>query len=290
MREDSKDNKGKEFCKIHISKFVAYADQPFKVIFDESMNELAESIRQNGVLTPVIARPIEEDLYEIIAGHRRIEACKLARVIKIPTIVRCLDDDTAAIMLVDSNLQRERILPSEKARAYKLKLDALKNQGKRADLTSSQFGTKLRADEKVAKDAGESRNQIHRFIRLNNLVDQLLDLVDMGSIPVNAAVEISYLGTKAQVDIADIIIRDEMSVSLKQASRIRNLSKDGKISFGVIEAILTEQPAEKLNITLGENRLRRYFPKEYSKKQIESILMKLIKKWYEENKSEIVTV
>ena len=290
MREDSKDNKGKEFCKIHISKFVAYADQPFKVIFDESMNELAESIRQNGVLTPVIARPIEEDLYEIIAGHRRIEACKLARVIKIPTIVRCLDDDTAAIMLVDSNLQRERILPSEKARAYKLKLDALKNQGKRADLTSSQFGTKLRADEKVAKDAGESRNQIHRFIGLNNLVDQLLDLVDMGSIPVNAAVEISYLGTKAQVDIADIIIRDEMSVSLKQASRIRNLSKDGKISFGVIEAILTEQPAEKLNITLGENRLRRYFPKEYSKKQIESILMKLIKKWYEENKSEIVTV
>lgn len=289
MREDSKDNKGKEFCKIHISKFVAYADQPFKVIFDESMNELAESIRQNGVLTPVIARPIEEDLYEIIAGHRRIEACKLARVIKIPTIVRCLDDDTAAIMLVDSNLQRERILPSEKARAYKLKLDALKNQGKRADLTSSQFGTKLRADEKVASDAGESRNQIHRFIRLNNLVDQLLDLVDEGSIPINAAVELSYLGTKAQADIADIIFRDEMPVSLKQASRIRSLSKDGKISFGVIEAILTEEPPEKLNITLGENRLRRYFPVEYSKKQIESIVMKLIKKWHEENRREIVT-
>lgn len=147
----------------------------------------------------------------------------------------------------------------------------------------------MRADEKVAKDAGESRNQIHRFIRLNNLVDQLLDLVDMGSIPINAAVEISYLGTKAQADIADIIVRDEMPVSLKQASGIRNLSKDGKISFGVIEAILTEQPPEKLNITLGENRLRRYFPKEYSKKQIESILMRLIKKWYEENGRERVT-
>jgi len=189
------------------------------------MQELAESIRENGVLSPIIARPVEDGLYEIVAGHRRIEACKMAKVVKIPTIIRDIDDDDAAIMLVDSNLQREHILPSEKARAYKLKLDALKNQGKRSDLTSSRIGTKLRADEQVVLDSGESRNQIHRYIRLNNLVDPLLDLVDMGSIPVNAAVELSYLGTKAQVDIAEIVIRDEMPVSLKQAGKIRTLSK-----------------------------------------------------------------
>ena len=286
MREKVKESGGKEICKVHISKFRAYVDQPFKVLFDESMNELAESIRENGVLSPIIARPMEDGMYEIIAGHRRIEACKLARVVKVPTIVRELDDDDAAIMLVDSNLQRERILPSEKARAYKLKLDALKNQGKRTDLTSSQFGTKLRADEKVAEDAGESRNQIHRYIRLNNLVDQLLDLVDVNAIPVNAAVELSYLGTKAQADVADIIIRDEMPISLKQASKIRTLSKEGKISTDAIEAILMEQPPEKLNITLKENKLRRFFPEEYSKKQIEDIVFRLIKTWYDEQRKE----
>jgi len=225
MREKVKESGGKEICKIHISKFRPYIDQPFKVLFDASMQELAESIRENGVLSPIIARPVEDGLYEIVAGHRRIEACKMAKVVKIPTIIRDIDDDDAAIMLVDSNLQREHILPSEKARAYKLKLDALKNQGKRSDLTSSRIGTKLRADEQVVLDSGESRNQIHRYIRLNNLVDPLLDLVDMGSIPVNAAVELSYLGTKAQVDIAEIVIRDEMPVSLKQAGKIRTLSK-----------------------------------------------------------------
>lgn len=280
MREKVKESGGKEICKVHISKFRAYVDQPFKVLFDESMNELAESIRENGVLSPIIARPMEDGMYEIIAGHRRIEACKLARVVKVPTIVRELDDDDAAIMLVDSNLQRERILPSEKARAYKLKLDALKNQGKRTDLTSSQFGTKFRSDELLAKKMKESRNQIHRYIRLTNLIDSLLALVDKKKIPLNAAVELSYLGTKAQANIFEIICRDEISVTLKQAVEMRARAVEGKLAVSEIEAILWERTATHGSITLKESLIRKYFPKEYSKEQIEKIVFGLLEQWF----------
>ena len=186
--------------------------------------------------------------------------------------------------MVDSNLHREKILPSEKGYAYKLKLDALKRQGKRSDLTSSQIGTKLRADEVLAKSVGESRNQVQRYIRLTNLIDKLLNMVDNDVIPLNAAVELSYLGSKAQADIADIIEKDEIKVSINQATKIKQISKDGKISYDVLELILTEEKPEKLNITLKEKKLKKYFPENYSKKQIENIVFQLLELWYKSQK------
>ena len=186
--------------------------------------------------------------------------------------------------MVDSNLHREKILPSEKGYAYKLKLEALKRQGKRSDLTSSQIGTKLRADEVLAKSVGESRNQVQRYIRLTNLIDKLLNMVDNDVIPLNAAVELSYLGSKAQADIADIIEKDEIKVSINQATKIKQISKDGKINYDVLELILTEEKPEKLNITLKEKKLKKYFPENYSKKQIENIVFQLLELWYKSQK------
>lgn len=274
----------REVKKIHISELKSAEIRPFKVKMDETLIELAESIRLNGVLEAITVRKHKKGGYEILSGYRRVEACKLAKVIKIPAIIKELDDDNAIILMVDSNLHREKILPSEKGYAYKLKLDALKRQGKRSDLTSSQIGTKLRADEVLAKSVGESRNQVQRYIRLTNLIDKLLNMVDNDVIPLNAAVELSYLGSKAQADIADIIEKDEIKVSINQATKIKQISKDGKISYDVLELILTEEKPEKFNITLKEKKLKKYFPENYSKKQIENIVFQLLELWYKSQK------
>lgn len=274
----------REIKKIHISELKSAEIRPFKVKMDETLIELAESIRLNGVLEAITVRKHKKGGYEILSGYRRVEACKLAKVIKIPAIVKELDDDNAIILMVDSNMHREKILPSEKGYAYKLKLDALKRQGKRSDLTSSQIGTKLRADEVLAKSVGESRNQVQRYIRLTNLIDKLLNMVDNDVIPLNAAVELSYLGSKAQADIADIIEKDEIKVSINQATKIKQISKDGKINYDVLELILTEEKPEKLNITLKEKKLKKYFPENYSKKQIENIVFQLLELWYKSQK------
>lgn len=274
----------REVKKIHISELKSAEIRPFKVKMDETLIELAESIRLNGVLEAITVRKHKEGGYEILSGYRRVEACKLAKVIKIPAIIKDIDDDNAIILMVDSNLHREKILPSEKGYAYKLKLDALKRQGKRSDLTSSQIGTKLRADEVLAKSVGESRNQVQRYIRLTNLIDKLLNMVDNDVIPLNAAVELSYLGSKAQADIADIIEKDEIKVSINQATKIKQISKDGKINYDVLELILTEEKPEKLNITLKEKKLKKYFPENYSKKQIENIVFQLLELWYKSQK------
>ena len=274
----------REIKKIHISELKSAEIRPFKVKMDETLIELAESIRLNGVLEAITVRKHKKGGYEILSGYRRVEACKLAKVIKIPAIIKELDDDNAIILMVDSNMHREKILPSEKGYAYKLKLDALKRQGKRSDLTSSQIGTKLRADEVLAKSVGESRNQVQRYIRLTNLIDKLLNMVDNDVIPLNAAVELSYLGSKAQADIADIIEKDEIKVSIKQATKIKQISKDGKISYDVLELILTEEKPEKFNITLKEKKLKKYFPENYSKKQIENIVFQLLELWYKSQK------
>lgn len=274
----------REIKKIHISELKSAEIRPFKVKMDETLIELAESIRLNGVLEAIIVRKHKKGGYEILSGYRRVESCKLAKVIKIPAIIKELDDDNAIILMVDSNMHREKILPSEKGYAYKLKLDALKRQGKRSDLTSSQIGTKLRADEVLAKSVGESRNQVQRYIRLTNLIDKLLNMVDNDVIPLNAAVELSYLGSKAQADIADIIEKDEIKVSINQATKIKQISKDGKINYDVLELILTEEKPEKLNITLKEKKLKKYFPENYSKKQIENIVFQLLELWYKSQK------
>lgn len=274
----------REVKKIHISELKSAEIRPFKVKMDETLIELAESIRLNGVLEAITVRKHKKGGYEILSGYRRVEACKLAKVIKIPAIIKELDDDNAIILMVDSNLHREKILPSEKGYAYKLKLDALKRQGKRSDLTSSQIGTKLRADEVLAKSVGESRNQVQRYIRLTNLIDKLLNMVDNDVIPLNAAVELSYLGSKAQADIADIIEKDEIKVSINQATKIKQISKDGKINYDVLELILTEEKPEKFNITLKEKKLKKYFPENYSKKQIENIVFQLLELWYKSQK------
>lgn len=286
MKENSKRNisvSGKAeqgIRKIHISELKSAEIRPFKVKMDETLIELAESIRLNGVLEPITVRKHKKGGYEILSGYRRVEACKLAKVIKIPAVIKDLDDDNAIILMVDSNLHREKILPSEKGYAYKLKLDALKRQGKRSDLTSSQIGTKLRADELLAKSVGESRNQIQRYIRLTNLIDVLLDMVDQDVIPINAAVELSYLGSKAQADIADIIEKDEVKLTINQAMKIKQISKEGKVSYDALELILNEEKAEKRNITLKEKKLKKYFPENYSKKQIENIVFQLLEFWY----------
>lgn len=265
--------------RISITELHSFENHPFKVLMDDKMVELAESIASRGVLTPITVRPHPEGGYEILSGHRRVRACEILRISKVPARVVNLNDDMVAIFLVESNFQRREWLPSEKAYAYQMRMEAMKRQGLRTDLTSSQFGTKFRSDELLAKKMKESRNQIHRYIRLTNLIDSLLALVDKKKIPLNAAVELSYLGTKAQADIVEIICRDELSVSLKQAAEIRRRSTDGKIPAVEIEAVLQELTASGGSITLKQTLIRKYFPKEYSKEQIERVVIALLQQW-----------
>ena len=281
--KDEKGRKTQEIVPMDIKELKPYAEQPFKVLLDNSMDELCESIQQYGVLSPIIVRPHSEGGYEVLSGHRRMKACELLGVEEVPVVVKDLDDDTAAILLVDSNLQRENILPSEKAFAYKLKMEALKHQGKS---TSSQFGTKLRSDEEIALQTGESRNQVQRYIRLTNLIDPLLDLVDKNEMAMSAGVELSYLGTRDQAKVHKIVERESTAPSIAQAAKLRKNAEEGSLDDAMLEYILTSTKPESIKLVIYEDKLRRYFPKSYTKEQIEDTVMKLIQKWHKNREKE----
>lgn len=276
-----------EIKPIPISELKPFTEQPFKVKLDEDMDALVESIKQCGVLTPVIARPHKDGGYEILSGHRRVKACELAGITDIPVVVKNLDDDTATILLVDSNLQREHILPSEKAFAYQMKLEAMKRQGARTDLTSRQIVGKLESADILGQDTGESGRQIQRYIRLTNLIDPILDMVDNNQIAMNAAVEISYLGSKEQAAVMQSIEKEETSPSIAQARKMRKFHQDGNLSNAVIDSIMMEQKPETVKITLGEEKLKKYFPKSYSKAKMEEIILKLLDKWRRQRENEM---
>ena len=265
---------------IPLTDLHPFKNHPFKVTDDESMLETAESITKHGVLVPVIARPRDEGGYELISGHRRKRASELAGKETLPCIVRNLDDDAATIIMVDSNIQRENILPSERAFAYKLKLEAMKHQGERKDLTSSQVGMKLQALDIIGQQAGDSRNQVHRFIRLTELVPELLDMVDAKKIAFNPAVELSYLMPHEQVQLMEAMEMEQSTPSLSQAQRLKKYSQDGKLTFDVMTAIMSEDKKGELDkVTLTGDKLKKYFPKSYTPQQMEETILKLLEGW-----------
>ena len=280
-----------EIKPIPISELKPFTEQPFKVKLDEDMDELVESIKQCGVLTPVIARPHKDGGYEILSGHRRVKACELAGITDIPVVVKNLDDDTATILLVDSNLQREHILPSEKAFAYQMKLEAMKRKaGRPSKENSDQIGLNFQgkqSSEILGEQVGESKNQIQRYIRLTNLIDPILDMVDNNQIAMNAAVEISYLGSKEQAAVMQSIEKEETSPSIAQARKMRKFHQEGNLSNAVIDSIMMEQKPETVKITLGEEKLKKYFPKSYSKAKMEEIILKLLDKWRRQRENEM---
>ena len=265
---------------IPLSELHPFEGHPFKVVDDEAMMKTAESVRDFGVMTPAIVRPDPNGGYEIISGHRRHRASELAGKETMPVIVRNLDDDAAIILMVDANLQRETILPSERAFAYKMKLDALKHQGARSDLTSCQLGTKLRTDEKVAEDAGESARTIQRYIRLTELIPELLSMVDERKIAFNPAVELSYLKPEEQKDFLEAMDYAQTTPSLSQAQRLKKFSQEGKCSLDAMCAIMSEEKKGELDrVTIKNDVLRKYFPKSYTPKQMEEKIIQLLEQW-----------
>jgi ParB family chromosome partitioning protein len=280
--ESRADENREKIIEIPLTELHPFKDHPFKVIDNESMFDTAESVKQYGVLVPAIARPRDEGGYELVAGHRRKRACELAELETMPVIVRNLDDDAAIIIMVDSNLQRENILPSERAFAFKLKLEAIKRQGERADLTSSQLGTKLpRADEIIAEQAGSSRNQVQRYIRLTHLIPEILSMVDEKKIAFNPAVELSFLKDNEQADLLEAMDMEQATPSLSQAQRLKKFSNEGKLSLEVMSAIMSEEKKGDLDkVTLTGDKLKRYFPKSYTPKQMEETIIKLLEGWH----------
>lgn len=277
-----------EIKPVPISELKPFTEQPFKVKLDEDMDALVESIKQCGVLTPVIARPHKDGGYEILSGHRRVKACELAGITDIPVVVKNLDDDTATILLVDSNLQREHILPSEKAFAYQMKLEAMKRKaGRPSKENPRQIVGNLESADILGQDTGESGRQIQRYIRLTNLIDPILDMVDNNQIAMNAAVEISYLSSKEQAAVMQSIEKEETSPSIAQARKMRKFHQDGNLSNAVIDSIMMEQKPETVKITLGEEKLKKYFPKSYSKAKMEEIILKLLDKWRRQRENEM---
>ncbi len=265
---------------IPIAELHPFKDHPFKVLDDEAMQRTMESVAQFGVLAPLVVRPREEGGYEIISGHRRQHAAELAGLKTLPVIVRNMDDDQAVIQMVDSNLQRESILPSERAFAYKMKLEAIKNQGARSDLTSRQVVGKLEAADLVGKSSDESGRQVQRFIRLTNLIPELLELVDQKKISFNPAVELSYLTTSEQRDFFEAMQDTQNAPSLSQAQRIKKLSQEGKCSYDAIYDIMGEEKkAEMDRVTIKNDVLRKYFPKSYTPRQMEETILKLLEQW-----------
>ena len=278
--ENRQEEQREQVQQIPVDELFPFKNHPFKVLDDDAMTRTVESISQIGELAPLIARPRPEGGYEIISGHRRKHAAELAHLDTVPVIVRNMEDDAATILMVDSNLQREHILPSERAFAYKMKLDAIKNQGARSDLTSSQVGTKLRADEKVAKDSGESRNQVQRFVRLTNLVPELLDMVDEKKISFNPAVELSYLDEKQQQDFLEAMDASQNAPSLSQAIRIKKLAQQGEFDYDAVYDIMNEEKKSELDtVTIKNETLRKYFPRNYTPRQMENIIIKLLDQW-----------
>ena len=279
--ENRQEEQREQVQQIPIDALHPFTNHPFKVLDDEAMTRTVESIAQYGVLAPLIARPRPDgDGYEIISGHRRQYAAKLAGLETLPVIVRQMSDDAAVILMVDSNLQREHILPSERAFAYKMKLDAIKNQGARSDLTSSQVGMKLQALDIVGQEAGDSRNQVHRFIRLTSLIPELLDMVDEKKIAFNPAVELSYLDESQQRDFLEAMEDTQNAPSLSQAQRLKKLAQEGHFSYDVAFAVMGEEKKDELDkVVIKNDTLRKYFPRSYTPKQMEDTIIKLLEQW-----------
>ena len=279
--ENRQEEQREQVQQIPIDELHPFTNHPFKVLDDEAMTRTVESIAQYGVLAPLIARPRPDgDGYEIISGHRRQYAAKLAGLDTLPVIVRQMSDDAAVILMVDSNLQREHILPSERAFAYKMKLEAIKNQGARSDLTSDQVGQKLWSVEQVASDAGESKTQIQRFIRLTNLVPELLDMVDEKKIAFNPAVELSYLDESQQRDFLEAMEDTQNAPSLSQAQQLKKMAQQGEFSYEkAFDVMGQEKKSEKDTVTIKNETLRKYFPRSYTPKQMEEKIIQLLDAW-----------
>ena len=279
--ESRQEQQREQVQQIPIGELFPFKNHPFKVLDDESMQRTVESVEQYGVLSPLIARPRPDgDGYEIISGHRRQYAAKLAGLETLPVIVRQMSDDAAVILMVDSNLQREHILPSERAFAYKMKLEALKNQGARSDLTSDQVGQKLWSVEQVASDAGESKTQIQRFIRLTNLIPELLDMVDEKKISFNPAVELSYLDESQQRDFLEAMDGTQNAPSVSQAQQLKKMAQCGEFTYEKAFDILgQEKKSEQDTVTIKNDILRKYFPRSYTPRQMEEKIIQLLDAW-----------
>lgn len=276
--------KTEEIIPMQLSELKPFSEQPFKVLDNEDMEELVDSIKVNGVLSPIVVRPHPEGGYEILSGHRRARACEKAGITEVPVVVKDLDDDTAVILLVDSNLQREHILPSEKAFAYQMRLEAMKRKaGRPSKENVSQIATNFvsgRSDEILGEQVGESKDQIRRYIRLTELIDPLLAMVDSKDMALNAGVELSYLKTKEQAAVLEAIKSEETCPSIEQAKKMHRFFDEGRLNPDVILSIMQEQKEEKIKITLGDDKLKKYFPKGYSKQQMEDTIIKLLEKWH----------
>ena len=279
--ESRQEQQREQVQQIPIGELFPFKNHPFKVLDDESMQRTVESVEQYGVLSPLIARPRPEGGYEIISGHRRQHAAQLAGLDTLPVIVRQMDDDAAVLLMVDSNLQRENILPSERAFAYKMKLEAIKNQGARSDLTSGQIVQKSKLSiERVAGDAGEGYKTVQRFIRLTNLIPELLDMVDEKKIAFNPAVELSYLGESQQRDFLEAMNDTQNAPSLSQAQRLKKLAQEGHFSYDVAFAVMGEEKKDELDkVVIKNDTLRKYFPRSYTPKQMEDTIIKLLDQW-----------
>ena len=289
--ESRADSQLEKVQKIPINELVPFKNHPFKVVDDEAMLRTTESIAQFGVLTPLIARPLEDGGYEIISGHRRAHAAEAAGLTEVPVIVRDMDDDAATVLMVDSNLQRESILPSERAFAYKMKLEAMKRQGVRTDLqeegTSAQVGRKLETADLIGQDTGDSRNQVRRYIRLTNLIPELLDMVDQKQISFNPAVELSYLTSEEQQQLLDAMDYTQAAPSLSQAQRLKKLSQESGCTLEDMRDILGEVKKGDLErVAFKSEQLRKYFPKSYSPKQMQDTIIKLLEQWQKKRQRE----
>ena len=273
---------GEQVREIAVDQLFPFKNHPFKVLDDQAMLDTVQSIKEHGVLVPAIARPRPEGGYELVSWHRRQHACQLAGIESMPVLVRNLDDDAATILMVDSNLQRENILPSERAFAFKLKLEAMKHQGNRADLTSSQLGTKLeskRADQLLAEQAGESRNQVQRYIRLTELIPEMLAMVDDRRMAFNPAVELSYLTKDEQQQLFEEMETCQATPSLSQAQRLKKFSQEGKLSEDVIMAVMSEEKKDIDKVTLPGEAINKFFPKSFTPKQKQDTIIKLLEQW-----------
>ena len=278
--ESRQEEQREQVQQIPIGELFPFKNHPFKVLDDDSMSDTVESVKQYGVLSPLIARPRPKGGYEIISGHRRQHAAELVGLETLPVIVRQMDDDAAIILMVDSNLQREHILPSERAFAYKMKLDAMKNQGTRSDLTSTQVVSKLRSNEKLGAENNQSRETVRRFIRLTNLIPELLDMVDNKTVSFNPAVELSYLSPEQQQEVIRAMDDTQNFPSVSQAKRIKKLAQDGTFTTETIVAIMGEEKKSELDtVTIKNDTLRKYFPRSYTPKQMEDTIIKLLEQW-----------
>ena len=277
--ENRQTEKLEKVQEIPLNQLIPFKNHPFKVVDDEAMLRTVESISQYGILSPLIARPMEDGSYELISGHRRKHAAELAGISVVPVIVREMDDDAATILMVDSNLQRETILPSERAWAYRLKLEAMKRQGQRTDLTSAQLGPKL-STQQIGEDSGVSKNTVKRFIRLTYLIPELLEMVDQKQLAFNPAVELSYLSEKQQNDFIEAMEYAQTTPSLSQAQRLKKLAADGMCSLEAMCAVMSEEKKDMLDkVTFKGDELRKFFPKSYTPKQMQETIIKLLSQW-----------